>query len=264
VTLNDVTVTDPLCTLVPSGTGPLAPAERRDYSCEYTVIQTDLDAGALVNRANAVATPAGCGLAAADVAATQVARAPANAEPCAPLAKDAAVTVEMMQSPGVSLVKSVTTAQVVAGADLTFTVEVVNTGNVTLLDVQVTDPMCALQMTGTDSGGDGNLGVGERWEFVCTYRTTATDAAVGQVINVATVESTTLAGVSVRAQGSATATVTPAPPVQPIPVAAPNTLPVTGATMVGLIGLGAGLLLTGLLLTGRVARSNQNRGRTSL
>jgi len=60
------------------------------------------------------------------------------------------------------------------------------------------------------------------------------------------------------------ARVTPAPPVPPIPVAAPDTLPVTGATIVGLIGLGAGLLLTGSLLTGRVARSSQHRGRTSL
>ncbi len=281
VTLDAITVTDPLCTLSPSGTGPLAPSQSRGYTCGYTVTQADVDAGALVNRADATATPAGCGDGGGAVP-TGVAPVAADADRCAPMQKQAAVTVPSVQAPGVSLIKTVTPEQVVVGGDMTFTIEVVNTGNVTLVGAKVTDPLCELQMMGTDPEGDGNLGAGERWEFQCTYQATAADAAAGKVTNIATVESQTLTGGSVSAQGSATAQVSPLPPPNPTPpnpippnptppnplppqpVPTPGKLPVTGATIAGVFTLGLALLLAGFVLMGRAASPNRRVGRSSI
>ena len=228
VTLVRPTVSDPLCSLVTAGDGPLGPNQSRAFTCSYPVTQQDVDTGALVNTARASAVPATCGegpvLASTD---------------CRPLERDAAVTVAAEQSPTVQVQKGVTPQTVTVGGEMLFDVVVANDGNVTLYDVSVSDPMCDLQRTDGAPGEDRHLSPEERWGFDCSYMATTADAAQGRVNNVVTVSSETLKGSVVIADGSASAVVT---------LPDESGLPQTGTNAVSLAAAALFLFLGGLIL----------------
>ena len=150
------------------GDGNLDFGETWLYQASYTVTQADLDNGAdLVN----VAT--------ADSAET------------VPVTDDA--TVDLIQMPGVELIKDValtndadSSQDISAGDELTYSFTIENTGNVTLTDVGVTDPLPGL--SGIDFGTfDGTLDPGEGVTATATYTVTAADVTAGEIQNTATV-----------------------------------------------------------------------------
>ena len=125
VTLNPVTVTDPLPGLsaVSCPGTSLAPGAAETCTATYTTTQADLDAGRIVNTATATATaPNG------DV-----------------LTRQSSATVLASQGPAILLAKSPSiTTFTGPGIPVTYTYVVTNTGNVTLTAVTVTDPMPGL------------------------------------------------------------------------------------------------------------------------
>lgn len=121
--LSNVTVTDPLPGLstIDCGTfdGSLAPGESTSCTATYVVTQADIDAGSVDNLATATGTTPGN---------QQV----IDTDP---------ESVPLEQEPAIDIQKDPDEEAVALGADHTFTITVLNTGNVTLTDVTVTDAL---------------------------------------------------------------------------------------------------------------------------
>src|SRR5207253_1341214 len=98
-----------------------------------------------------------------------------------------------------------------AGDRITYTVTVVNEGNVTLAGVVVTDTRCPPAVRSGQAGGDlngnGLLDVGETWTYQCTYTVTQADVDRGSILNTATVTATDPHGTSVSGSAGSTVTV---------------------------------------------------------
>ena len=116
VTLHNVAVTDPMAGLGPIGCSPphrrpSPPEPRSDCTATYTVTQADVDAGSFSNTATIA------GLDPTD----------------APVDTTATATVTAIQTPGLTVDKTATPATGVhAGDVVTYTIDVHNTGTVTL------------------------------------------------------------------------------------------------------------------------------------
>ena len=179
VTLNNVTVTDPLPGLSAitfdggdtDGDGELDVDEIWTYSATYAVTQADIDAGNVVNTATADSDES-------DPATDD------NDEP-------------LPQNPVIDIVKDGTFD---AGADgfadpgelISYSFTVTNEGNVSLTNVSVTDPLpglSAITFDGGDTDGDGELDVDEIWTYSATYAVTQADIDAGNVVNTATADS---------------------------------------------------------------------------
>src|SRR5206468_5403033 len=103
------------------------------------------------------------------------------------------------------------TSVAAAGDAITYTITVVNDGDVTLSSVAVADPLCAPVLTSGDTDGDGSLDVGETWTYSCTYAVTQLDINAGSIANTATVDAADPHGGPVSAVDSATVVVNAAP-----------------------------------------------------
>jgi uncharacterized repeat protein (TIGR01451 family) len=183
VTLSNVVVDDPLTgstdlpvspsTLVPGGTGTA--------SATYSVVQSDLDAGQILN--TAVATG----------------YAP-NGDPVDD--EDNATVQGPTSEPAVMLVKTANPqAYLDVGDVIVYTFAVTNTGNVTLTNLVINDPLT----------GSVNLPVvlstlapGESGTASATYTITQSDINAGQVLNTATVTGEDPGGNTVEDQDDAT------------------------------------------------------------
>jgi uncharacterized repeat protein (TIGR01451 family) len=168
MTLTGVTVGDSLLTLgAPSGDsvdpGVLNVGETWTYSVVRDTTQADID-----NHGNADGT-ANDNLAntvTADTAQTAAATASAN--------------VDIIYDPEVTISK---TAALPAGHaqidspsdDITYTVTVANTGNVTLTNPVVGDSLLSLGSPSGDGADPGVLNVGETWTYTATHDTTQAD-----------------------------------------------------------------------------------------
>ncbi len=173
VTLYNVTVTDPLVSVTGGPLASLAPgaSDTTTFTASYVVTQADIDAGKVDN----TATVAG------DCAVDAEA-------PCATDTDDE--TVSLPQNPALDIVKSGTFndesgdgfAQV--GETISYTFTVTNTGNVTLYNVTVTDPL--VSVTG---GPLASLapGASDTTTFTASYVVTQADIDAGKVDNTATV-----------------------------------------------------------------------------
>ena len=76
------------------------------------------------------------------------------------------------------------------GDAIDYTFVVTNTGNVSISNVVVSDPLLGGTIAGPDSGdtdGDGELDVTETWSYTASYTITQSDIDNGQVDNLATV-----------------------------------------------------------------------------
>ncbi|WP_143571037.1 DUF11 domain-containing protein [Tessaracoccus sp. ZS01] len=170
VTLTDVTITDPLpgmSTLVcdPAQPTTLDPGESMECTATYTVTQADLDAGSVYNMATTVGTPPE----GEDVTDTD----------------DETITGD--QFPAIDLVKTADVESYDAVGDLiTYTFVSTNTGNVTLTDVTITDPLPGLSDLTCDPAQPGTLAPGESMECTATYEVTQADLDNGSVDNTAT------------------------------------------------------------------------------
>ncbi|WP_162143793.1 beta strand repeat-containing protein, partial [Hellea balneolensis] len=126
VSLNDVSVTDAhsgtgtLSAITPANVATLAVGDSATFTATYTVTQADIDSGAAItNTATLDATPSGGTL--------------------PPTTADETVTPET-PAPAMTLAKTASeTSDVQVGEVITYTYEVVNTGNVSMSDVSITD-----------------------------------------------------------------------------------------------------------------------------
>ncbi|MCZ8163087.1 MAG: hypothetical protein O9275_20685, partial [Microcystis sp. LE19-196.1B] len=139
------------------------------YSASSTVTQADVDAGSFTNEATATGTPAGGTL-----------------EPA-----KGSKTINAIQNPSLTLVKTGVfndeneNGRADSGETISYTFLVTNTGNVSLTNVTVSDPMV------TVSGGPISLAVGEDSgnTFTATYTIDQDDVNAGEVVNTASADS---------------------------------------------------------------------------
>jgi uncharacterized repeat protein (TIGR01451 family) len=160
-TLTDVTVDDPLFGL---NFGPvtLAPGASETFTYDYTITQADVDAGQVINTATATGTFNGVDYTDTD-----------------------SETITAVQTPSISLSKTADPTTYNAAGDLiTYTFLVTNSGNTTLTDVTVDDPLFGLNF------GPVTLAPGASETFTHVYTITQADVDAGQVINTATATGT--------------------------------------------------------------------------
>lgn len=179
-TLSDVELSDPM--LEKLGITPkldkttLAPGEKATASATYLVTQEDLDKGLIENVATATGTPPNYN--------------PENPEsPEKPVDTDEE-TVPTKQNGSLKLEKTSDKEVVLeAGEKITYTFKVTNTGNVTLKDVKVSDPM--LNKLGIEITLDKTtLKPGEVATGFATYTVTLDDLDSSEIINIASVTGT--------------------------------------------------------------------------
>ena len=162
-----------------TGDGALSAGETVHATATYSVTQDDIDAGKVVNTA------------------TVTGDAPDGSE----VSDDDDVTTAIEYAPSIEIIKDVDKTQLtgddaVAGTVLRYTMTVVNTGNVTLHDVHITDELVHDSMTLDWNGstvaetGDGVLAPGEKVTATATYAVTQDDIDDAFVLNEATVHGT--------------------------------------------------------------------------
>ena len=182
VTLNPVTVTDPMTGLsaITCPSTSLAPDASETCTATYTTTQADVDAGSLTNTGTATGTP-----------------------PTGPnVTATSSVTIPANQTPAITLVKSASiTSYSAAGTPVTYSYKVTNTGNVTLNPVAVTDPMAGLSAVTCPST---SLAPGASETCTATYTTTQADVDAGSLTNTGTATGTPPSGPNVTATSSVT------------------------------------------------------------
>ncbi|WPR77747.1 gliding motility-associated C-terminal domain-containing protein [Algoriphagus sp. NG3] len=182
VTIDNITVEDPLLggTVAnttgtwPATEGTLAPGETVTLAGSYTVTEADVLNGEVVNTATVTGDdPTDPGN-------------PLDPEPSDP------VTVETEEAdPALSIVKATSfTGEAAVGdvIDYTFTVE--NTGNITIDNITVEDPLLGgtvANTTGIWPATEGTLAPGETVTLTGSYTVTEADVLNGEVVNTATV-----------------------------------------------------------------------------
>lgn len=190
--LTGVTVTDPLPGLSPiacPGT-TLAPSASMTCSAIYTITQQDADNGILQNTATASGQPPGT---------------------LPPVTTQDSVVLPPSQAPGISLAKAADgTAPLTIGSVITYSFVVTNTGNLTLTNVTITDPLVGLSPI-TCPGT--TLAPSEVMTCTATYTVTPADVDAGIVQNAATVTGTPPPGIAPPTSTSTTSF----PPVLPVP-----------------------------------------------
>ncbi|UJP64576.1 DUF7507 domain-containing protein [Mongoliitalea daihaiensis] len=158
VTLENVVVNDELAGIINQVIGSLAPTAQVTLTATYTVDQADVDRGSVLN----VATVGG--------------NAPNGEE----VGDDDSVETPIASNPSIEIVKTDNGSTVAnAGDEINYTLTVTNTGNVTLENVVVNDPLTGLEQT------IGTMVPGEIASIETSYTVTQTDVDRGSVSNVA-------------------------------------------------------------------------------
>jgi len=177
VILDDIEITEQLIgarITNPTGwTGPLAPGSTNTdaFIATYTLTQNDIDAGELENTATVFGTGIG-----PDGDLTTVTH---DSTVTQPLSTQAAITIVKAYEADLS-------TPPMPGDEITYTFLVTNTGNVTLSDVEVDDPLTDLNMPVTTiplllPGADNAV------ELTATYLVKQSDIQRGEVVNQASV-----------------------------------------------------------------------------
>ncbi|WP_081610482.1 DUF7507 domain-containing protein, partial [Mariniradius saccharolyticus] len=156
VTLSNVVVVDPLTGLnqtIPS----LAPTASQSFNTSYTIVQSDLDSGSVANTASASSGS---------------------------VSVSDQITVNAVQSPALGIQKTVAEGSYsVVGDVLNYTVTVTNTGNITLSNVVVVDPLTGLNQT------IASLAPTASQSFNTSYTIVQSDLDNGSVANTASASS---------------------------------------------------------------------------
>ncbi len=198
-TLHDVSLADPKVggpvelSGWPAATGVLAPNATATGQATYTLTQADVNAGKVDNTATATGTP-----------------------PSGPaVTGDGTASVPITAAPAITLVKTASPATATAAGDeITYTFVATNSGNVTVTDVKISDPLAHLSSFTWDAwpgGASGTLQPGASIRATATYTLTQDDVNAGSVVNLATATGTPPTGTSVSGTDSATVDITRAP-----------------------------------------------------
>ncbi|GAA3939303.1 hypothetical protein GCM10022383_16620 [Microbacterium soli] len=186
-TLEDVTVNDPhVVGLTPGTVSALLPGDTADFSAVHELTQADIDSGSIENTATATGTGEFGSVESPPSSVT----VDAPAEPALQTVKRAA------------LVDTNGNGAADEGEVIDYTVEVTNTGNVTMSDVSVDDPLITLSPDAID------IAPGETEEFTGSYTVQAADVAAGSVVNTATATGSTPTGDPIDSPPSTTTTET--------------------------------------------------------
>ena len=180
VTLDNVTITDPLPGLSALSCSPvagssLAPTESMTCTATYVVTQSDVDAGGVLNTATVNATDPGGN----------------------PVDDTDDEAVPTPQDPAISIVKSLQSnadedgsGDVSLNDTLTYSFVATNDGNVTLDNVTITDPLPGLSALSCSPVSGSSLAPGASMTCTATYSVTQADVDAGQILNTATVDAT--------------------------------------------------------------------------
>lgn len=207
VNLYNVSVTDPLPGLTMSGTAiaELAPgaSDSTTFTAVYVLTQADVDAGEVENQAT---------VSAKDPYETDVNDLSGSAN-----TNDTPLITPLVRAPSLTLVKTADetglSSPAIAGEEIVYSFAIVNTGNVTLTNVRLEDPLVGLTLTG-DPITSLDPGASDTTNFRATYPITQADIDAGQAANTATVFGTPPSGpevsnISGTAPSNNTATITP-------------------------------------------------------
>ncbi|MCT1478138.1 DUF11 domain-containing protein [Microbacterium sp. p3-SID336] len=243
VPLSDVVVNDPKTDVVTCDLTTLAPgAVTSCTAAPYVITQEDVDAGAVRNTATAEGTPPG--------------------EPAVPSEPDTTET-PTDQLPALTLVKSNMLEdgngdrEAEAGEVIHYAFDVTNTGNVTLTEVGIDDPLL-------DAAGDlitcpvTPVAPGETVTCTAEHEVTAAEATGRDLVNVAT--ATVHGGGDDPITSDPSTTTTPTDPSAPAPE--PARLPTTGGSdQVALALIALALTVAGTTLVVRGGRRRIHRMR---
>ncbi|GMA28798.1 beta strand repeat-containing protein [Arenivirga flava] len=201
VTLTGVGVRDPLSGLSaitfgtwPSGTaGTLQPGQQVTATATYALKQSDVDAGSVVNTATGTATPP---------SGTAFSRSSSSTLPITPAG-------------ALTLGKSgqITSGNGGVGSTVRYTFTLANTGNVTLTQLAISDPLSGLGAIGYGawpSGTTGALAPGTQVTGTATYTVTQADVDRGFVQNTASASGRTPQGGTVSGSSPQTRVTTAA------------------------------------------------------
>lgn len=186
VTLTDIDITELVADVVVQNTtgwtGPLAAGDVNTdaFTATYALKQADIDRGSFANTASVSGTgpgPGGVPVTVTDTSGTAT-------------TNDTPVEQPLTKASSLSIVKSHTAALSTppqVGDEITYSFVVTNTGNVTLSDVVVTDPLADLVMPVTTiptllPGAENAV------TLTATYAVKQSDIAAGEVRNIAEVE----------------------------------------------------------------------------
>jgi uncharacterized repeat protein (TIGR01451 family) len=197
VTLRNVALTDSRLGEI-RHIGTLAPNEVWRYTTSYAVTQGDIDQGLIENEA------------------TVTAEAP-NGDP---VAADARHIESLPWCLGIRLDKDGDPGgnnAAVPGKQIAYTFTVENTGNVTLANIVLQDPLLgSVTFVNGDVNANGRLDVGEVWTYTATYAVTQSDIDAGAVENLAIVTAMAPDGQQVRDEDTHRQPLTP--PLQQVQV----------------------------------------------
>ena len=129
-----------------------------------------------------------------------------------PVTKTSTVTIPASQTRSISLVKTASIATYSAGGTpVTYSYKVTNTGNVTLTNVGVSDPMVGLSAVSCPAS---TLLPAATETCTATYTTTLADVNSGSITNTGTASGTPPSGAPVSAQSTVTVPATTAPSIK--------------------------------------------------
>ncbi|MDP2081509.1 MAG: hypothetical protein U0934_17455, partial [Pseudotabrizicola sp.] len=191
VTLSDVVVTDTFFSPAYTCNVPDLSPGQVNTACQvnYTVTQADVDSGSFQNAASIVVEdPNGTVVTGEDfVVLTGPNEAPA-------------ITVTKTEADGTGGFDNLPTSE-------TFTFEVTNSGNVTLVGLQLSDPMIGLSCTLPDlAPGQSTTQCADSSALSGSYTLTQADVDAGSITNTATATGATTRGTAVTATGDLTLT----------------------------------------------------------
>ncbi|RTY88865.1 gliding motility-associated C-terminal domain-containing protein [Flavobacterium sp. RSP15] len=177
--LSAITVTDPNAVITggPLATLAAGASDSTTFTGIHTISQSDIDAAVVYNLATVVGTPP----TGANVTGTSTDPTPCTTCPVDPRCLTCTVT-PLTPSPSIALVKTGTVSGTGSIGDvITYTFAVTNTGNTTITNIVITDPMVGLTISNnpiaTLAPGASNSTVKG------TYTITQSDVDAGQVTN---------------------------------------------------------------------------------
>lgn len=212
VTLTGVTIRDSkfsTLSCTPGQPATINPGETLSCTASYTTTQADVDGGAILN----TATTSGNGPRGQLVTGT-------DDETITPVAE-----------PAIALAKSPSRTSVTAvGQTITYTLTATNSGNQTLSNVRISDPMAGLSDLACTPAQGASLIPGGRLTCTATYQTTQADLNRGSIGNTASVTATSPQGTAVTNTATATVTATQTPVVTLAKTVNPTTATAAGST----------------------------------